>query len=393
MLIIKTVFKNKYGSLIDFPRIHHPAPLGIYNPQDVTFLLKDLGQLITEQGNEEREWAIQSGSHYSEMLPIEYEPTQEYVDLFHTSLKETGYRLAKAISIVSEVIFKKQGKKVVLVSLARAGTPIGVLIKRYIRRFHLVDLPHYTISIIRDKGIDRNALIYILQNHPEHEIQFIDGWTGKGAITMELIKSIDVFEKEFSIIPGTICKDLAVLADPGYCANIFGTREDFLIPSACLNSTVSGLMSRTVYREDLITPHDFHGAKYYKELINKDLSNYFVSAVSTFFETARKEALALLKENPECGIDNSPQWIGKKETIKIQIKYGIKNINYVKPGVGETTRVLLRRIPWKILVKSMDNPDIKHILLLAKDKGVQVEEYQDLSYSCYGLIKNMGESE
>ena len=48
---------------------------------------------------------------------------------------------------------------------------------------------------------------------------------------------------------------LAVLADPGVCAPILGTRDDFLIPSACLNSTVSGLVSRTVLRDDLIGPH------------------------------------------------------------------------------------------------------------------------------------------
>ena len=37
--------------------------------------------------------------------------------------------------------------------------------------------------------------------------------------------------------------------------------------------------------------------------------------------------------------------------------FNIKNINHIKPGVGdETTRVLLRRVPWKILVNSLNNP-------------------------------------
>ncbi|MET7778785.1 cysteine protease StiP domain-containing protein, partial [Streptomyces sp. NPDC005388] len=31
-------------------------------------------------------------------------------------------------------------------------------------------------------------------------------------------------------------------------------------PSACLNSTVSGLISRTVLRSDLVGEYDFHGA-------------------------------------------------------------------------------------------------------------------------------------
>nr|WP_238442561.1 cysteine protease StiP family protein [Desulforamulus reducens] len=380
---------DRYGTLNAYPKVPDPRPLGSYSSQDVIFLLKDIGPYIQEQGNEAREKAIQSGKHYSEMLPIEYEPTQEYIDLFHKSLKETGYRLALATAIVAETILKKRGKNLVLVSLARAGTPIGVLIKRYIQQFHGVKAPHYSISIIRDKGIDKNALIYILQQHPGCEVQFLDGWTGKGAITMELIKSVSEFEKEFKMPPDTISKDMAVLADPGYCANIFGTRDDFLIPSACLNSTVSGLMSRTVCREDLLGPLDYHGVKFYRQLQIKDLSNYFVDVVSDYFAKAQTKAKTILQHNPQFGIDESPAWLGQKDTTRVQLEYGIKSINYVKPGVGETTRVLLRRIPWKILVRDMNSPDIKHVLLLAKDRGVTVEEHPNLSYSCYGLIKNL----
>jgi len=325
------------------------------------------------------------------MLPIEYKPVPEYIELFHQSLKETGRRLALATAIVSETILKKHTfpNNLVLVSLARAGTPAGVLITKYIRRFYSLDVPHYSISIIRDKGIDQNALIYILQRHPGCEIQFIDGWTGKGAITNELIKALLDFEQKFRMVKGTICRDMAVLADPGYCAGIFGTREDFLIPSACLNATVSGLMSRTVYRADLTGPLDFHGVKYYRELAGEDLSGYFVNTIARHFTGANKKARQLLKDNPEMGIDNDPEWLGKKETRKIQLEFGIKSINMVKPGVGETTRVLLRRVPWKVLVNNMEHPDIKHILMLAEDRGVPVEVYTRMNYSCCGLIKSM----
>ena len=65
-------------------------------------------------------------------------------------------------------------------------------------------------------------------------------------------------------------------------------------------------------------------------------------------------------------------------------------MNMIKPGVGETTRVLLRRIPWKILIDSKENPNLQHILLLAKDRNVEVEEFAGMSYSCCGLIKTMG---
>ncbi|HFL3504787.1 TPA: cysteine protease StiP domain-containing protein, partial [Clostridioides difficile] len=125
-----------------------------YSKDDVIFLLKDISNLIEEEGNKERELKIQNGRHYSEMIPIEYEVSEDYLNLYHEKLRENKDKLAFSIGVMCEKIIKKNGNDVVLVSLARAGTPIGILAKRYIRSKYNVSLPHYTISIIRDKGID-----------------------------------------------------------------------------------------------------------------------------------------------------------------------------------------------------------------------------------------------
>lgn len=361
-----------------------PTPLGSYSPEDVVFLLKDLSTVNLEKGTEDREEAIQSGTHYSEMLPVEYQPTQEYIQLFHDTLHTTARKVALAAAITAELIWAKRGKDTILASLARAGTPIGILIKRYIRYMYQHELPHYSISIIRGKGIDENAVLYMLNQHPQSNIQFVDGWTGKGAIRNVLIQARETLKAKYGI---TIDDDLAVLADPGCCSETFGTREDFLIPSACLNSTVSGLMSRTVLRDDLIGPDDFHGAKFYKEWLEDDVSNLFVDSVSAHFSEvvheAKEQADYLLKTPHE----TDATWKGMKDIKRIQEEFGIADVNLVKPGVGETTRVLLRRVPWKILVDRMDNPNLKHILLLAADRNVPVEVYPDLTYSCCGIIK------
>lgn len=381
--------EHKQEQLLAFP-LPHPEPLGSYSPSDVIFLLKDLSNVNLERGTEEREEAIQTGTHYSEMLPVEYQPTPEYIQLFHETLAESAEKVALAAGVVSELILHKRGQKLVLASLARAGTPIGILMKRYLMQQYGLDVPHYSISIIRGKGIDENALKYIFQQHSaEQELQFVDGWTGKGAIRQVLIQACDQFEKDYGV---RLNDDLAVLADPGFCSDTYGTREDFLIPSACLNSTVSGLMSRTVLRDDLIGEHDFHGAKFYKEWLDSDLSNVFVDQVSSYFpaiaEEAKKQAQQLL-DTPE-----PITWQGLSDIRSIQDQYGIEDINLVKPGVGETTRVLLRRVPWKILVDREDNPNLRHILLLAQDRGVPVEVYPNLTYSCCGIIKpRQGESE
>src|SRR4051794_22268920 len=104
------------------------TPMGSYPAEDVTFLLKDLSDVMEERGTEDREEAIQSGVHYSEMLPIEYKPTPEYMEVYRHSLEEYAGKLAIAVGVVAEEIVSKKGKDIVLVSLARAGTPIGILI-------------------------------------------------------------------------------------------------------------------------------------------------------------------------------------------------------------------------------------------------------------------------
>lgn len=361
-----------------------PLSIGSYDPEDVTFLLKNLNGLMKESSVEEREKKIQHGGHYSEMLPIEYEPSPEYMKLFYESLQINAEKVALAVGIVSELILKRKGSNTILVSLARAGTPIGVLIKRYIQQFYKRNLPHYSISIIRGKGIDENALRYILQNHPQGKLQFIDGWTGKGTITHVLREACRSFEAKYGI---GLDDDLAVLADPGNCVKTFGTREDFLIPSACLNSTVSGLVSRTVCRADLIGEHDFHGAKYYEELKDSDVSNLFIESIVAHFEEIKTRAKFSAFEH----LEEEPTWQGMKDVIQIKKEFGITDINFIKPGIGETTRVLLRRIPWKVFVRDIKDPNLKHILVLAKDKNVPIEEYSKLTYACCGIVKDIKE--
>ncbi|MBV7508047.1 cysteine protease StiP family protein [Bacillus sp. sid0103] len=364
--------------------INKPARIGSYKAEDVQFLLKDLSDIVLEDTTENREMKVQSGAHYSESLPIEYQPPKAYVDLFWSTLQEYKQKVALCIGIVAEQIYQAKGEKTVLVSLARAGTPVGILIKRYIHLKYQVLLPHYSVSIIRDKGIDENALQYIVSQHPNAQIQFVDGWTGKGAISLELTRACQDYQKKYGIL---LDDTLAVLADPGYCTTLFGTREDFLIPSACLNSTVSGLVSRTVLNAQYIGKDDFHGAKFYKELIPMDVSNEYIDLISKEFENinqiAAERARKMVHERLETG------FLGMEDVKRIQTEFGIESTHFIKPGVGETTRVLLRRVPWKILMRDPSSPFGKHILMLAEEKGVEVVPYPDLKYLCCGLIKSV----
>ncbi|MBT2525525.1 phosphoribosyltransferase [Streptomyces sp. ISL-99] len=354
-----------------------------YAPEDVGWLLQDLSDVELEAPTEEREEAIQSGgAHYAESLPVEYQPTAQYQQLFKAALDTSAARIAKAVATVTETVLAERSPHPVLVSLARAGTPVGVLMRRYAQHRHGLDLPHYAVSIVRGRGIDETALRWLAAHHDPADVVFVDGWTGKGAITRELAQALDSFAATTGI--HGFDPEIAVLADPGGCVRTYGTREDFLIPSACLNSTVSGLISRTVLRSDLVGPDDFHGAKFYRELAADDVSGLFLDTVAARFDEVADAVDAEVKEL--LSADRAPTWEGWAAVERISEEYGIHDVNLVKPGVGETTRVLLRRVPWKILAKRDAGADLDHVRLLAEQRGVPVEEVDGLPYTCVGLI-------
>lgn len=346
-----------------------------YSEEDVILLLKDITGMVEPQPAKVREKLIQSGKHYSEMLPVEYVPTDQYMQAYHNALKHYAKPVANAVGMLADKIIENKGKKIVLVSLARAGIPIGILVKRYIKFKYGINVPHYSISIIRGRGIDDNAMKYLLEKYRPQQILFVDGWIGKGAILNELKKDISAYEG--------VSADIAVVADPANVTELCGTHEDILIPSSCLNSTVSGLISRTFLRDDIIGRDDFHGAVYYGELTDSDLSYDFIETIEKEFNMENTPDLEKRVESQ--GID---------EVINIGKNFGIDDINLIKPGIGETTRVLLRRIPWKVLIdeRYKGNPQLKHIVRLAEEKHTPVEYYPLTHYKCCGIIKKLADA-
>lgn len=357
---------------------------GSYAADEVRWLLKDLSHVPLEGDVALREKRIQAGvAHYAESLPVEFQPDAAYQELFHRVLADSARRLAVAVGAVTDLVLAERGSDIVLVSLARAGTPVGILMRRWAQR-HGLQLPHYAVSIVRDRGIDANAMRYLATHHDPASVVFVDGWTGKGAIARELDEALAQLAADGGPV---FDPELAVLADPGSCVRTFGTRDDFLIASACLNSTVSGLVSRTVLNEELIGPADFHGAKFYAELADQDVSEVLLDAVAHEFDAAADEA-AIRRAAIEAS-DRTPTWSGWQSVEAVRAHYGISSVNFVKPGVGETTRVLLRRVPWRVLVRTPDDPEHEHIRVLADARDVPVEVVPDLAYSCMGLVKEL----
>ncbi|MCP5425214.1 MAG: cysteine protease StiP family protein [Gammaproteobacteria bacterium] len=352
---------------------------GSYSPEDCQFLLKPI--VPPNIAVTEKEFLIQSGQkHYSEMITHENPVSPLYSRLFLALVERYRRRLAQDVLNLAGQIRIHCPEPVTLVSLARAGTPIGALLQRALTHRLGVASRHYSISIIRDRGIDERALEYILyhQGHPPDSVCFVDGWTAKGVITRELKRSIAHWNTHHA---EQLSDRLYVVADLGGAADVTATIDDYAIPSGILGATVSGLVSRSILNEQ-ITEGDFHGCAVYEHLRSHDRSVWFLDTLS--------QAMADLKPQvpPQQDVRQ------RRDTIEaylngIRRRYGIAQINYIKPGVLEASRVMLRRVPSLLLLRDEQHADVAHLRLLADEKAVPIRHDPSMPFNATALIQIM----
>ena len=352
---------------------------GSYRSGDVSFLLKPLA-LIDFVDIPEKEKLIQSGQrHYSEMLSPESLPSERYLNVFRQACTANMARMAADCATLAALIAARRTGAVTLVSLARAGTPVGVVLKHLLGAMGR-EATHYSVSIIRDRGIDQVALEHILaQGHRPESIVFIDGWTGKGVISRELACAIAAFNAQRAT---QIDGGLYVLSDLAGSAACAASCDDYLIPSSILNATVSGLISRSILNAS-IGPRDFHGCVYYKQFEPQDQSQRFADEL-----VAQALALPATQGTPAPMDKALAATVSRKYMQAALAQHGITDINLVKPGIGEATRVLLRRTPRLLIVRDAAAVDVAHLLLLAQEKIIPVVVDPELPYHAVSLIRS-----
>lgn len=359
---------------------------GSYAPDDVTFLLKPVKMAAT--ATEEKERAIQSGQrHYSEMLAVEKSPDERYMQLFFRALADNKEKFARHLASLARTLAQRPGNEVVLVSLARAGTPVGVLLHRALKALGRKSF-HYSVSIIRDRGIDTVALDYILNTmgHSDKDVVFVDGWTGKGAISTELHSTVSAYNN----MRGTaLDTTLVAVCDLAGTAGVAATADDYLIPSAILNAIISGLISRSVLNAEHVGPGDFHACVFYEEKHEEDLSRFFVDLLTPLI----LKALANPDESPICLWGDSQRTELKRLSDQFVAaamdRYGVTDRNYVKPGIGESTRALLRRVPERLILADPQADDVRHLVTLANTNAVPIEYDPTLPYRAAVIIKTL----
>lgn len=351
---------------------------GSYYPEDCRFLLKPIQVVDMPVAKKER--LIQSGArHYSEMLTHEHPVSPDYRTLFLEQTRRYRERLAQDVLNLAGHIRQTRPAPITVVSLARAGTPIGALLRRALARLS-VPTRHYSISIVRDRGIDWQALRYLLHDraYPTGGLVFVDGWTAKGVITAELCRAVAHWNARER---PPLSAALYVIADPAGVADVAASHDDYLIPSGILGATVSGLVSRSILNES-IRPGDFHGCVLYPELADEDLSHWFLDRID--------EAMQPLRPHPlPDDRDGQHGDASRRFLERLRERFGIDDINHIKPGVLEATRVMLRRVPGLLLLRDPDHPDVAHLRLLAADKGVRVHEEPVMPFQAVALIRTL----
>lgn len=356
----------------------HAAPFsGSYDPGDVQILLKPAA--IAPISVDQKEALIQSGKrHYSEMLSAEKVPDARYLKLYREALERNASNLRTDIEQLASAIAARTetSRECVVISLARAGTPIGVLLKRALERIGVV-AHHYSISIIRDRGIDENALRFIKARHGVETSIFVDGWTGKGAITRQLVASLEHSDLGFDPF-------LAVVADPAGCADLAATTEDYVIPSGLLNGIVSGLISRSVLNDELVGPGDFHACNFMEEHRVHDMSATFIAAIESAPVNPNRPA-GLHQQHVTVAWQNCQALLAS-----IMADDGIDDVNRIKPGVAEATRAILRRVPDKLYLADLNDPEVQHMIFLAREAGVPIVQRDLSTYRAVAIIKKLG---
>lgn len=353
---------------------------GSYRHGDVDFLLKRLARPpFIEIAAKEK--LIQSGArHYSEMLSPESLPSVRYLKVFHDAFAANRHQMAGDCLALATLIAARRTGPITLVSLVRAGTPVGVILKHLLQRVMERDVAHYSVSIIRDRGIDEVALHHILeQGHAPESIVFIDGWTGKGVISRVLEEAVRGFNQRHAL---AIDSGLYVLSDLAGTAACAASCADYLIPSSILNATVSGLVSRSVLNES-IGPGEFHGCVYYGEFEAHDVSREFADGLIAdgIAQAGRGGAPKVVP------IDRAKVAAISREFLAATMaRHGIVDVNLIKPGIGEATRVLLRRVPRLLILRDASAPDVAHLKVLAAEKSVPLVVDPDLPYQAVSLI-------
>lgn len=309
-----------------------------YSDGDVTILLNEISPARSDPGPPEFAYAL-------------------YAEAMH----RYSARVAGAVGLLAERILRRRGEDVALVSIVPHSIPCGILIRRYLRRFHGLCARHYAVSCLHGQ-LDDAAMREVLSRHDAASVQFILAWAGSG-------KVLSALQKEAERFPGLSGK-AAALSDPAGLCLLHGTREDFLLPTAALGPAGWGLLSLPE------PPHraGYCQAAYLENLASRDRSLEFLRAVSA----------QMYKASP---LGESELFPGGGEEIRRLHAALHAGPGQLACGVSDTTRMLtsggLRGV---YLGKNSHSDTIGHLISLCRQMGVPCGQLPFGHFNACGVL-------
>jgi hypothetical protein len=138
-----------------------------------------------------------------------------------------------------------------------------------------------------------------------------------------------------------------------------------------------------VLNDDLVGPGDFHACNFMEEYRPHDLSSTFINAIEAApIDPARPTGLH--QAGAKAARTNCQALLAS-----IMADDEINDVNRIKPGVAEATRAILRRVPDKLYLADIDDPEVQHMILLARTAGVPIIERDLSTYRAVAIIKKL----
>ncbi|HEV7661098.1 MAG TPA: cysteine protease StiP domain-containing protein, partial [Allosphingosinicella sp.] len=152
-----------------------------------------------------------------------------------------------------------------------------------------------------------------------------------------------------------------------------------------LGAIVSGLVSRSILNDALVGPGDFHACVHHRHLAPHDLSRAFVDAIDALAKAERPRPLTRTEaERAESAL------ACEALVARLMRDHDVADPNRIKPGIAEATRAVLRRLPERLLVRDCEDPDVRHLLLLAGERGLHVGRLPaDCRYRAVTIIQDV----
>lgn len=208
-------------------------------------------------------------------------------------------------------------EKLLLVGILRAGlyVSIGLLRRLECRGYNV---PVVALALFHEAGIDQIALRSVMHDYPGKIPVFVDGWTGRGVVAMELKQSV----------PEAI---LATLIDPGHYGDLRATDIDSLVESAHFTATETLGFSRAYITDPAKM---WKAYKYPDSLYNEQL----LSAWNHVFNSEP----AVIHE------------IGKPQNLN-ELLIFLTNLSKSEPAdwkvnINEVVRSLVNRYPQELII-------------------------------------------